>query len=457
MSNRKVQSADMVNGPLLKNIWVFAVPLMLTNFLQMLFNAADTVIVGRFAGQQALAAVGATGSLCFLLVALFNGLSMGSNVLIARYLGANDERNVERAVHTAVSMSALSGLLLMVLGYFLSRPLLQLMSTPPDIIDLSVLYMRIYFVGTFFSLIYNFGASILRAKGDTKRPLYFLSFSGVANVLLNMLFVIVFHMSVAGVALATAIAHAISATLVLITLAKQQDATRVSFRKLRIDPTMAWSIIRIGIPAGVQSMMFSVSNVVVQSSINSFGSSAIVAGNSAAGNVESFVYIGTMAFTQACMTFTSQNIGARNYPRVKQTMKLTMMLTVIGAVSISFFVWFFGDFFLGLYTTEAAVVEVGKIRLTYVVLPLVLNGILDVFVSSMRGMGYSMLPTVTMIVGICGVRLTWLLTVFPMFRTLPVIYMCFPISWTVASTVQGIFWHRCHKKLLKAADSAAVQ
>ena len=455
MSKQKVQTADMIHGPLFKNVWAFAVPLMLTNFLQMLFNAADTVIVGRFAGQQALAAVGATGSLCFLLIALFNGLSMGSNVVIARYLGANDERNVERAVHTAVAMSAVSGLLLFVVGYVICRPLLQLMSTPDDIIDLSVLYMRIYFVGTFFSLIYNFGASILRAKGDTKRPLYFLSISGVLNVLLNMLFVIGLKMSVAGVATATAIAHAVSATLVIITLTKQTDATRVSFKKLRIDFTMASAIIRIGIPAGVQSMMFSISNVVVQSSINSFGSSA-VAGNSAAGNVESFVYIGMMAFSQACMTFTSQNIGARNYPRVKQTMKLTMVLTVASAALISFTVWFFGDFFLGLYTTDPSVVEVGKIRLLFVVLPLALNGVMDVFVSSMRGMGYSMLPTVSMILGICGVRLTWLLTVFPMFRTLEVIYMCFPISWTVTSIIQFIFWQHCHKKLLQKAELEAA-
>lgn len=452
MSNHKVQATDMIHGPLLKTVWAFAVPLMLTNFLQMLFNAADTVVVGRFAGQQALAAVGATGSLCFLLVSLFNGLSMGSNVLIARFIGAGDHERVERAVHTAVTMSALCGLLLAVLGNLLCRPLLELMSTPSDIIDLSVLYMRIYFIGTFFSLIYNFGASILRSKGDTKRPLYFLFISGLTNVVLNLFFVIVLHMSVAGVAIATAISQAISATLVCIALYRQKDATHLDPKKLGIDLHMAWDIIKIGIPAGVQGMVFSLSNVVIQSSINSFDSSAIVAGNSAAGNIESFVYIGTMAFTQACMTFTSQNIGARNYPRVKKTMKLTMLLTVVSAVAISFFVWSFGDFFLSFYTTEAAVVEVGKIRLTYVVLPLVLNGVLDIFVASMRGMGYSMLPTGTMILGICGVRLTWIWTVFPLYRTLPAIYLCFPLSWAVTSVVQGIFWRHCHKKLLAGAE-----
>lgn len=456
MSNRQHQTADMLQGPLLKNIWIFSVPLMLTNFLQMLFNAADTVIVGRFAGQQALAAVGATGSLCFLLISLFNGLSMGSNVLIARYLGANDQKGVERAVHTSMALSGVSGVILAALGYFLSRPLLTIMSTPADIIDLSVLYMRIYFAGAFFSLIYNFGASILRAKGDTKRPLYFLFISGGTNVVLNLVFVVILRWSVFGVAFATAISQALAAVMVCVTLTRQQDSTHLDFKKLGIDMSMARSIIRIGVPAGIQGMVFSLSNVVIQSSINSFGSSAIVAGNSAAGNIEGFVYIGTMAFTQACMTFTSQNIGARNYSRVKEIMNLTMILTIVSAAAISFTVWFFGDFFLGLYTTEAAVVEIGKIRLTYIVLPLLLNGILDIFVASMRGMGYSMVPTVTMILGICGVRLLWIWMVFPVYCTLTAIYLCFPISWTVTSAFQWLFWHRCHNELLRTSPTTSA-
>ncbi len=451
MSKEK-QTVDMLHGPLLQNIWIFAVPLMLTNFLQMLFNAADTVIVGRFAGQQALAAVGATGSLCFLLISMFNGLSMGSGVLIARYLGARDEENVERAVHTAITMSGLSGLLLTVLGFFLSRPLLELMSTPSDIIDLSQLYMRIYFVGTFFGLIYNFGASILRAKGDTKRPMYFLAISGVANVALNMLFVIRFQMSVAGVAIATVISQALATTLVCLTLRKQTDATRLDFRKLGIDFSMAWNIIKIGIPAGLQGIVFSLSNVVIQSSINSFDSSAIVAGNSAAANIESFVYIGLDAFIQACMTFTSQNIGAGNYGRIREIMKLTMGLTVGSALGIGLLVWGLGNSLLGFYTTEASVISVGMVRLTFVCLPLFLNGVLDVFVCSMRGMGYSLLPTIAQIIGICGTRLLWIFLVFPMFRSLEIIYLCYPISWTVTSIIQGIFWIRCHRKMLREAQ-----
>ena len=406
MSLKKTQSIDMIHGPLLKNIWIYSVPLMATNFLQMLFNAADTVVVGRFAGEQALAAVGATGSLCFLLISLFNGLSMGSNVLIARYIGAQDHDKIEKAVHTSITLAAVSGILLTGIGYFLSRPLLEMMSTPSDIIGLSELYMRIYFVGTFFGLIYNFGASILRAKGDTKRPLYFLCISGITNVVLNMIFVVFFHMSVAGVAIATVISQAVSTVMVCKTLMEEKDATRLDFKKLGIDLSMVWNIVKIGVPAGIQGMVFSLSNVVVQSSINSFDSSTIVAGNSAGANVENFVYIGMMAFTQACITFTSQNIGAKNYGRVKEIFKTTMILDMIAALSMGFIVWYFGDFFLGFYTSEPAVVEAGMSRLFWVALFLVLNGILDVFVCSMRGMGYSTLPTAVMIVGICGVRLT---------------------------------------------------
>ena len=451
MAKQKAQAVDMLHGPLLKNIWVFAVPLMLTNFVQMLFNAADSVIVGRYAGQQALAAVGATGSLCFLLISVFNGLSMGSSVLVARYLGAKDERNVSRAVHTAITMAGISGLFLTVLGFFLSRPMLELMSTPHDIIDLSELYMRLYFVGTFFGLIYNFGAAIMRAKGDTKRPLYFLAISGATNVALNMVFVIFFKWSVAGVAIATVISQALATVMVCTTLHRQQDATHLDFHRLGIDFSMAWNIVKIGIPAGLQGVVFSLSNVVIQSSINSFGSSAIVAGNSAAANIESFVYIGLDAFSQACMTFTSQNIGAGQLHRVREIMKLTMILTIASALLIGFTVWVLGDTVLGFYTTEQSVVDVGIIRLTFVCLPLFLNGVLDIFVCSMRGMGYSLLPTIAQIAGICGVRLLWIFFVFPMFRSLEVIYLCYPISWTVTSIIQGIFWVRCHKHLLKTA------
>lgn len=446
---RKDNSIDMVNGPLMKNLFAFAVPLMFTNFLQILFNAADTIVVGKFAGEHALAAVGATGSIVFLLTALFNGLSTGSNVVIAKLLGSKDDERISKAVHTSLAIAMLGGAFLAIIGIFFAKILLEAMSTPSDIIDLSDLYMKIYFAGAFFLLIYNFGAAVLRSKGDTKRPLYFLMFSGVLNVGLNLFFVIVLKMSVAGVALATVISEAVSAGLVVHTLLHEEDATRLEWKKLKPDWHISLEIMKVGIPAGIQGMVFSISNVVIQSSINSFGSSTIVAGNSAGGNIEGFVYIGMMSFTQATITFTSQNYGAKNYGAIKKILNSTLLLTTLSGFLVGFIVWFFGDFFLSLYTNDPQVMAVGMIRLTYVALLLGLNGILDVYVCSMRGMGYSTLPTIIMLLGICGVRLIWIWTVFPIHPTLEVIYMCFPISWIATSIVQAILWHYTHHRLIK--------
>lgn len=446
---KKENTIDMVNGPLLKNIMIFAVPLMFTNFLQILFNAADTVVVGKFAGGNALAAVGATGSVVFLLTAIFNGLSVGSNVVVAKLIGSKDDQRVSKAVHTSIFIGVAGGVLLAVLGLFCSKILLEMMSTPEDIIDLSKLYMQIYFLGSICLLVYNFGSAVLRSKGDTKKPLYFLMISGIINVVLNLFFVIVCHMSVAGVALATVISEGISAILVIITLAREQDATKLELKKLRLDRHIAMEIMRIGIPAGIQGMVFSISNVVIQSSINSFGSSSIVAGNSAGSNIEGFVYIGMTAFTQATITFTSQNIGAKNYKNINRILWLTLVLVIVSGFLVGFVAWYFGDFFLSLYTNEAAVVEVGKIRLLYVALFLFLNGILDCFVCSMRGMGYSTLPTILMLISICGVRLLWIYTVFASHRTLEAIYFCYPLSWVICSIIQCILWFYLHKQFLK--------
>lgn len=450
MNYKKAQrSMDMVNGPLLKNIFIFSVPLMITNFLQMLFNTADTIVVGKFAGQEALAAVGATASIVFLLTSLFNGLSIGSNVVIAKLLGSQDDEGVSKAVHTSMCIAIIGGVLLMIIGLFCSKYFLSWMSTPSDIINLSSLYMKIYFAGVLFLLVYNFGASVLRSKGDTQRPLYFLMISGVLNVILNLIFVIAFKWSVAGVALATVISEAVSAVLVWMALVKETDATHLDVKKLKLEATYAWDIMRVGVPAGIQGMVFSLSNVVIQSSINSFDSSVIVAGNSAAMNIEEFVYIGMMAFTQATITFTSQNIGAKRYDVIKKILWVTLILTVISSFILGFLVWFFGVPFLNLYTNDPAVIEAGMVRLTYVALFLSLNGLLDAFVCSMRGMGYSTLPTVVMILGICGVRLVWLWTVFPVIRTLKVIYLCFPISWAITSGIQAALWYILHRRLLK--------
>lgn len=450
MFNRRSGSIDMLNGSLYKNILLFAVPLMLSNLLQNLFHAADTVVVGRFAGQQALAAVGSTGSLNGMVINMFVGLSVGCNVLVARYIGAGDRDKVRKSVHTSITMAGICGLLIMVIGYFVSRPMLEIMDTPSDILDLSALYMRINFVGAFFSMIFNFGSAILRAKGETKRPLYYLTVSGVVNVILNLIFVIVFEMSVAGVALATVFSNALSATLVILSLLKQSDDTKLDLKQLSLDFRVAGDIIKIGVPAGIQSMMYSISNTVVQSSINSFGSSVIVAANSAASNISAFIYIWSSSVSQACVTFTSQNIGAGNYHRLKKIAKTTMVLTTVGTLVLSSIVCIFGNFFIGFYTTEINVIELGKTRLLYVGLPTVINSIADIFVSSMRGMGYSLIPTASMLIGICGIRLIWLWTVFPMHRTLETIYMCYPVSWIIAACLLFVFWIHCHKKITLA-------
>lgn len=448
-------SIDMINGPLIKNLFVFAVPLMFTNFLQILFNAADTIVVGKFSGEHALAAVGATGSIVFLLTALFNGLSTGSNVVIAKLLGSQNKEKISKAVHTSIAIAIIGGAFLAIVGILFAKVLLSWMSTPKDIIDLSDLYMKIYFAGSFFLLIYNFGAAILRSKGDTKRPLYFLMFSGVLNVVLNLFFVIVLHMSVAGVALATVISEAVSAFLVIYTLLREQDSTRLEWKKIKIDRHIAFEIMRVGIPAGIQGMVFSISNVVIQSSINSFDSSIIVAGNSAGGNLENFVYIGMMSFTQATITFTSQNYGAKRFDSIKRILNSTLLLTIVSGALTSVVVWIFGEFFLSLYTNEPQVIEVGMIRITYVALWLALNGILDVYVSSMRGMGSSTLPTVIMLLGICGVRLIWIWTVFKAFPTLEVIYLCFPISWIITSVVQAALWVHTYRRVIKEEAATA--
>ena len=446
MNNKN--TIDMVNGPLLKNIIIFAIPLMLTNFLQMLFNAADTIVVGKFAGEIALAAVGATGSLVFTFTALFNGLSIGANVLVAKLIGSQNYKKVEKAVHTSITIGIIGGIFLALVGILFAKDLLAMMSTPSDIINLSKLYVQIYFSGSIFLLVYNFGAAILRSKGDTKRPMYYLMISGIINVALNVFFVVVLQISVAGVAIATVISQFVSALLVCYALINEEDYTRLDLKKLCLDKEIVFEIFRIGIPAGIQGLVFSISNVVIQSSINSFDSSTIVAGNSAAGNIENFVYIGMMAFTQATMTFTSQNIGANNKKAIRKIYNTTMLLTIVVSLALSGIVWLLGEQLLSLYTNEALVIEVGKIRLTYIVLPIVFNGTLDVIVASMRGMGFSTPPTLLMIIGICGIRLLWLWVAFPMKPCLEMIYVCFPISWIISTLIEYILWVNCHKKVM---------
>lgn len=438
----------MANGPLLKNIFIFAIPLIFTNILQMLFNSADTIIVGKFAGDQALAAVGATGSIVFLITSLFNGLATGTNVIVARYIGTGNKDKIKDSIHTSIALAAAGGVVLTFVGLFFSKIFLQMMDTPADFIDLSATYMRIYFLGVIFLLLYNFGSAILRSHGDTQRPLYFLMLSGALNVVLNFITVKFMNLSVIGAASATVASEAVSAFLVLRVLVNEKDSTKLDLRHLYFDKTSFLEILRIGIPAGLSGAVFALSNVVIQSSINSFDSTDIVAGNSAGANIENFVYIGYMAFNQATITFTSQCMGAGRLDRIKEIMVKTLILVIVGAVIMGAAVYLSGPLVLTLYTDKPAVIDVGMVRIKYVAALLVFNGILDVFVNSLRGMGSSSLPTILMIIGICGVRLIWIYTMFPLHRTLETIYLCFPLSWIITSIVEFILWIIVYKKVV---------
>ncbi len=432
---------DMVHGPLAGKILLFALPLMLSSLLQLLFNAADVVVVGRCAGKEALAAVGSTGSLINLLVNLFVGFSVGTNVVVARDIGAGREEDVRSSVHTAIAISLLSGLFLAVLGVAAARQLLVWTASAPDVIDLAAVYLRIYFAGMPVNMLYNFGAAILRAQGDTRRPLYFLAVAGVTNVALNLLFVIVFQMSVAGVALATIISQAVSALLVLGCLMRDQGPLHLDIRALRLDRRVVKRILQVGLPAGFQGIVFSLSNVVIQSSINSFGSTAIIAGSSASANIEGFVYVSMNAFYQTDLTFTSQNYGAGECRRVDRALILCQLYTLAAGLLLGNLAIFFGRPLASIYAPgEEEVIAQAVVRLKYVCSLYCLCGMMDVMVGAMRGLGYSVAPMIVSMVGACGIRLLWVATVFQAHRTPEVLYSSYPVSWAVTAAVHIIFF-----------------
>ncbi len=425
---------DMCSGPLLGKILSYAMPLMLSGILQLLFNAADVIVVGRFAGHESLAAVGSTSALVNLLINVFIGLSIGANVLVAQYFGARKDREVSETVHTAVTVSLVCGVLLVVIGTFASAPLLSLMETPADVLDKASLYMRIYFMGMPVIMLYNFGAAILRAIGDTRRPLYFLMTAGVVNVLLNLMFVIVFHMGVAGVALATVLSQCISAALVCRCLAKSDGSYRLEFSKLRINRRMFGRIARIGLPAGFQGAVFSISNVLVQSSMNSFGSVAM-AGSTAASNLEGFVYNAMNSIYQTNLSFTSQNIGGGKFSRINRILMLCLaVVTVIGLVMGGSFV-LLGSNLLGIYSSDPAVIQNGLKRMMVICAPYFICGWMDVLVGSLRGLGYAVLPMLVSLTGACGLRVVWLYTVFQWHPTLETLYLAYPVTWLVTAIV----------------------
>ena len=448
----KSYEMDMCSGPLLRKILLFALPLAFSGVLQLLFNAADIVVVGRFTGSTAMAAVGSTTSLINLMVNLFIGLSVGANVVIARSYGAGDRQAVHRGVHTSILAAAVCGTVMIFVGLALSRPMLELMDTPEDVIDQATVYLRIYFVGMPAVLLYNFGAAILRAVGDTRRPLYFLTIAGIVNVVLNLFFVIVFSMGVAGVALATIISQTISAGLILYCLWHTTGACRLIPSELRIHKDQLLAILRIGLPAGLQGVIFNISNVLIQSSVNSFGS-AVMAGNTAASNIEGFVYTSMNAVYQTAMSFTSQNMGARNFRRVDRVLlECLVLVTLIGA-ALGNGAYLLGNQLLGIYTPDPQVVTYGLYRLSVVSRTYFLCGMMDVLAGSIRGLGYSVLPMAVSLTGACLLRIAWIMTVFQAQRTQLSLYISYPISWIVT-----VLAHlACYLLVRKRAFRKAIQ
>jgi putative MATE family efflux protein len=408
----------------------FAVPLMLSSILQLLFNAADVVVVGKFAGDDALAAVGCTGSLINLLINLFMGLSVGANVMVARHFGAKREDELKKSVHTSMLLSVLGGLLLTGVGVLFTEGILELMETPAEVLPLAALYLRIYFMGMVPNMVYNFGSAILRAIGDTKRPMYFLTLAGVVNVCLNLIFVIVLSWGVAGVAVATVISQTISAVLVVLCLLKESGAIKLKIKDLRIDKKELLAILRIGIPAGLQGCIFSLSNVVIQKSINGFGK-VTVSGNSAAANLEGFVYVSMNAFHQATLSFMSQNYGAGRYERLKKIAVSGILCVTATGLTLGNLEYFFGKTLLGIYTSSENVIDAGLVRMSIICTTYCLCGMMDVMVGALRGLGYSFVPMIVSLCGVCGIRLVWLFTVFEMeeYHLVETVYVSYPISW----------------------------
>ena len=442
---------DMCSGPLMGKLLRFSVPLMLSGILQLLFNAGDIVVVGQWDSSHAMAAVGSTSSLNNLIVNLFLGLSAGGSVVVAQYFGMKSRQDVEETVHTAILLGFISGLVLVAAGMFLAEPMLVLMGTTPDVIDQSVLYMRIVFAGMPAMMVYDFGAGILRAVGDTRRPLVYLFCGGVVNVAFNLFFVIVCHLGVAGVAIGTVMSQCIAAFLTVRCLMKTEDCYGIRLRELRIVKHKLLRILRVGVPTGIQGAMFSISNVVIQSSINSFDSSIIVAGNTASGNIEGFVYTAMNAFYQASLTFTSQNVGAHQTRRILPVLGWSLLCVTVVGVATGVLAVLFGPQLLGIYSPDEEVIAYGLERLRLICLTYFLCGTMDVVTGSIRGLGPSVTPAVISLLGVCGLRIVWIYTVFAAHRSLMVLYLSYPVSWLITLVVNiicfAVFFKRWKKRI----------
>ena len=437
---------DMCHGPLFGKIIRFSIPLMLSGILQLLFNAADIIVVGRFVGSTALAAVGSTSSLINLLINLFIGFSVGANVLVARFHGAGRDDEVNETVHTAITLSMISGIFLLILGVTVTRTLLIWMGSPDDVLDQSSLYLKIYFLAMPATLLYNFGSSILRAVGDTKRPLFYLVTAGIINVCFNLFFVIVCHLGVAGVGLATVIAEYISAALIIRCLMRSQGCCHLDLHQLGIVKGKLRQIMQIGLPAGMQGVVFSLSNVLIQSSINSFGSTAM-AGNTASMNIENFIYISMNTFQQTAMSFTSQNYGAGKWKRMDKVLRNCILLSVVVSLILGGGSYLFGPELLKIYTSDPKVIQCGMEILLYTTVTYFMCGLMDLFPGALRGMGYSAIPMLLSIIGTVGTRIVWIFMIFPRHRSLDVLFISYPASWLITIILQVICYFFVRKRI----------
>lgn len=441
---------DMCSGPLFKKILIFALPIMAMNILQLLFNTADMIVVGRFNGSNALAAVGATGSIINLIVNLFMGLSVGTSVVVAQDCGAGKPEAISRSVHTSISLSIIGGLIVMALGLSLCKPLLVLMGTPSNIIGLSELYMRIYFFSVPANMMFDFGAGILRAVGDSRRPMYYLVSTGVLHVLLNVFFETAFHMSVDGVAWASVISQYLAVLLIMLCLCRHEGPIRLNLRQLRIDMQKFKAIVKIGLPAGLQGLLFSISNVLIQSAVNSFGST-MVAASSAAGNIENYTGATMNAYYNSAVTFTAKNMGAEKYDRIDNIAKVCTVLIFATWLILGGAILLFGKHLLGIYTTDPKVINLGYLRMTVMMVAFFTCGMMNVFPGMTRGMGYSILPMLCTLVGACLMRIVWLATVFAWYPTEMVLFACYPVTWALAGVGQIFSFFYARRQIRKKA------
>ena len=447
----KKSNQNMLQGPLLSSIISYTVPIILTSILQLLFNAADLVVVGRFRGSLSVAAVSSTTSLISLIINLFVGLSVGAGVCVAHAVGGQEDKTLHRTVHTALPLALVGGAVVTLVGVLFSEQFLIWMGTPANVLPLSALYMKIYFSGMIFTMVYNFCASILRALGDTKSPLIFLAISGVINVGFNVLFVTAFGMNVEGVAIATVISQAISAVLVVIALMRRRDTSRLMLKKIRFYKAPLLKMLRIGLPAGIQGSLFSISNVTIQSSINSFGD-VVMSGNGASASIEGFIYVSLNAFQQTAVNFVGQNAGAHQYKRIKKILGLCLICSVVVSASLGIASYLFGEQLLSIYITDSReAIVYGLTRLSYVAVPYFLCALMDVTTGALRGLGASITPMLISVLGVCGIRVAWVYTIFqvPQYHTPQSLYISYPVSWTVTFIIQLLCFIIIYKKRIK--------